>query len=70
MMSKKLKSVMKKLFGGKSSTGTADTLFQGCSSTTSRRAEMMKHIDLSLVGRGICFHINEVILLFSYHFAI
>jgi hypothetical protein len=29
-MSKKLKSVMKKLSGGKSGEGTTDTLFQGC----------------------------------------
>jgi hypothetical protein len=48
--SKKLKSVMKKLFGGKSRAGTPDTLFQCCSTTTSRRAEMMKYIDSSLVG--------------------
>jgi hypothetical protein len=67
-MSKMLKSVTKKQFGGKSRVGTADNLFQGCSFVTSRRAEMMKHIDSSLVGRGICFHREEVILLFSYHF--
>jgi hypothetical protein len=54
-MSKKLKSVMKKLFRGKSRVGTADTIFQGCSTTNSRRVEMMKHIDPSLVGRGIYF---------------
>jgi hypothetical protein len=54
-MSNKLKSVTKKLFGGKSRVGTADTLFQGCSTATSRRAEIMRHIDLSLVGRTVCF---------------
>jgi hypothetical protein len=69
-MSKKLKSVTKKLFGGKSRTGMADTLFQGCSTANSRQAEMMKHIDLSLVGQGICFQRDEAILLFSDHFAI
>jgi hypothetical protein len=30
-ISKRLKSVMKKLFGGKSRAGMMDTLFQGCS---------------------------------------
>jgi hypothetical protein len=69
-MMKKLKSIMKKLFGGKSRAGMADNLFQGCSSATSRQAEMMKYIDPSLVGRGICFQRDEVILLFSYHFVI
>jgi hypothetical protein len=69
-MSKKLKSVTKKLFGGKSRVGTVDTLFQGCSTATSRQAEIMKHINLSLVGRTACFQGDEVILLFSYHFAI
>jgi hypothetical protein len=34
-MSKKLKSVTKKLFGGKSRAGMADTLFQGCSTANS-----------------------------------
>jgi hypothetical protein len=51
-MSKRLKSVMKKLFGGKSSSKalSMDTLFQGCSTASRRRAEMMRHIDPSLVG--------------------
>jgi hypothetical protein len=49
-MSKRLKSVMKKLFGGKSSAGRADTLFQDCSTASTRRAEMLKHVDPSLVG--------------------
>jgi hypothetical protein len=69
-MSKNLKSITKRLFGGKSRAGTADTLFQGCSTATSRRAEIMNHIDPSLVGRTVCFQRDEVILLFSYHFAI
>jgi hypothetical protein len=34
-MSKKLKSVTKKLFGGKSRAGMADTLFQDCSTANS-----------------------------------
>jgi hypothetical protein len=49
-MSKRLKSVTKKLFGGKSRAGTTDTLFQGCSTVSSHRAEMLKHMDPSLVG--------------------
>jgi hypothetical protein len=49
-MSKKLKSVTKKLFRGKSRAGTTGTLFQGCSTANSRRAETMKYIDQSLVG--------------------
>jgi hypothetical protein len=49
-MSKRLKSVMKKLFGGKTRVGTMDTLFQGCSTASSRRVEIIKHLDPSLVG--------------------
>jgi hypothetical protein len=48
MMLKKLKSVMKKLFGGKSRARMAVTLFQGCSTLTSRRAEILRHIDPTL----------------------
>jgi hypothetical protein len=69
-MSKRLKSVMKKLFRGKSRLGMADTLFQGCSTASSRRAEMMKHVNPSLVGPSICSQRDEVIFLFSYHFPI
>jgi hypothetical protein len=67
-MLKWLKSVMKKLFGGKGMAEMMDTLFVGCSTGSSQRAEMMKHKDPSLVGRGICFQRDKVILLFSYHF--
>jgi FixJ family two-component response regulator len=63
-MSKKLKSVMKKLFRGKSRVGMADTLFQGCSTASSRRAEMMKYMNSSLVGPMICSQRDEVIFLF------
>jgi hypothetical protein len=35
-MSKRLKIVMKKLFRGKSRVETMDTLFQGCSTTSSQ----------------------------------
>jgi hypothetical protein len=69
-MSKKLKSAVKKLFGGKSWAGMVDTLFHDPSTTTSQWAEIMKHIDPSLVGRTVCFQRDEAILLFSYHFAI
>jgi hypothetical protein len=69
-MSKRLKSVTKKLFRGKSRAGMVDTLFQGCSIASSRRAEMMKHMDLSLVGPSICSQRNEVIFLFLHHFPI
>jgi hypothetical protein len=50
-MSKRLKSVTKKLFGGKSSSRalSTDTLFQGCSTAGRRRAEMMRHMNPSLV---------------------
>jgi hypothetical protein len=44
MMSKRLKSVMKKLFRGKSRAGMTNTLFQGCSTGSSWQAEMMKHM--------------------------
>jgi hypothetical protein len=60
-MSKKLKSAMKKLFGGKSMVGTVHTLFSGCSTAISWLAEMMKHMDSSLVGRTICFQRDEII---------
>jgi hypothetical protein len=69
-MSKKLKSVTKKLFRGKSMAGMMGIVFQGCSTTTSRRAEIMKHIDPFLVGRMVFFQRDMVILLFSYYFAI
>jgi hypothetical protein len=49
-MSKRLKNVTKKLFGGKSSAKRADTLFQGCSTVSTHQAEMLKHVDPSLVG--------------------
>jgi hypothetical protein len=61
-LSKRLKSVMKKLFRGKSRAGMADTLFQGCSTASSRFVEMIKYIDPSLVGRA------EVIFLFFIPF--
>jgi hypothetical protein len=46
-MSKRLKSVTKKLFRVKSRAGRADTLFQGCSTASICRAEMLKHVDPS-----------------------
>jgi hypothetical protein len=64
-MSKKFKRVMKKLFGGKSKVGMMDTLFQSSSSATSRRGNILSHIDSTLVGRRISFHIVEVTLIFS-----
>jgi hypothetical protein len=69
-MSKRLKSVMKKLFRGKSRAGTVDNLFQGCSTASSRRVEMMKLMDLPLLGPSICSQRDEVIFLFAYHFPI
>jgi hypothetical protein len=48
-MSKRLKSVIKKLFGGKSRAGMVDTLFQGCSTANTHQAEMLKHVDQSWV---------------------
>jgi hypothetical protein len=61
-MSKRLKSVTKKLFGGKSSSRTLsmDNLFQDCSTTSRRRAEMMRHIDPSLVGSSTRSQRDEV----------
>jgi hypothetical protein len=50
-ISKRLNSVTKMLFGGKSSRVLpTDTLFQGCSTAGRRRAEMMRHMDPSLMG--------------------
>ena len=69
-MSKKLKAVTKKLFGGRGTAETADTLFKGTSAGSSRREEIMKHIDLSLMGRTVCFQRDEVTFTFTYHFAI
>jgi hypothetical protein len=70
-MLKRLKSVMKKLFGGKSSSRalSTNTLFQGCSTASRRRTEMMRHIDPSLVGSSTCSQRDEVTFLFSYHFS-
>jgi hypothetical protein len=39
-----------------------------CSTTSSRRAEMMKHVDPSLVHPSTCSQRDEVIFLFLYHF--
>jgi hypothetical protein len=54
-MSKKVKAVSKKLFGRKSKAGPEDTLFRGTTSGSTRRDEILKHIDPTLVGRMICF---------------
>jgi hypothetical protein len=70
-MSKRLKSVTKKLFGGKSSRVLlTDTLFQGCSTAGTGRAEMMRHMDPSLVGSSTRSQRDEVTFSFSYHFLI
>jgi hypothetical protein len=69
-MSKRLKSVTKKLIGGKSSRALpTDTLFQGCSTAGTRRAEMMRHMDPSLVGSSTRSQRDEVTFSFSYHFS-
>jgi hypothetical protein len=69
-MSKRLKSVTKKLFGGKGSmTLPTDTLFQDCSITGRCRAEMMRHMDPSLVGSSTHSQRDEVTFSFSYHFS-
>jgi hypothetical protein len=54
-MSKLLKAVLKKLFGRKSKTGPEDTLFRGSTSCSSRRDEILKHIDLIVVGRTVYY---------------
>jgi hypothetical protein len=69
-MSKRLKSVMKKLFVEKSSTGRVDTLFQSCSTTSTHQAKMLKLMNPSLVGRPTYSQRDEVVYLFSYHFLI
>jgi hypothetical protein len=70
-MSKRLKSVTKKLLGGKSSSRalSMDTLFQGCSTAGTHRAEMMRHMGPSLVGSSTRSQRDEVTFLFSYHFS-
>jgi hypothetical protein len=70
-MSKRLKSVMKKLFVGKSSSRalSTDTLFWGCSTADRRRAEMVRHIDPSLVGSSTRSQRDKVTFSFSYHFS-
>jgi hypothetical protein len=68
-MSKRLKAVTKKLFGRKSNMGPEGTLFRGSTLGSSRRDEILKHIDPTLVGRMICYQRSEVTLIFSYHFA-
>jgi hypothetical protein len=66
-MLKKLKVVMKKLFRRKCMTEPKDTLFRGSTLGSSMRDEILKHIDLTLVGRTICYQRSEVTLIFSYH---
>jgi hypothetical protein len=69
-MSKRLKSVMMKLFGGKSSKALpTDTLFQRCSTAVRRRVEIMRHMDPSLVGSSTHSQRDEVTFSFSYHFS-
>jgi hypothetical protein len=69
-MSKRLKSVTKKLFGGKSSRALPmDTCFQGCSTVGTRRAEMVRHMDPSLVGSSTRSQRDKVTFSFSYHFS-
>jgi hypothetical protein len=69
-MLKMLKSVTKKLFGGKSSKVLpTDTLFQGCSTVGTHRVEMMKHLDPSLVCSSTCSQRDEVTFSFSYYFS-
>jgi hypothetical protein len=69
-MLKKLKVVTKKLFERKRKVRLKDTLFRGSTLGSSRRDEILKHIDPTLVGRTICYQRFEVTLIFSYHFAI
>jgi hypothetical protein len=69
-MLRRLKSITKKLFRGKSRAGTADTLSQSCSTTSSQPAKMLKHMVPSLLGPSTCSQRDEVIFLFSYHFLI
>jgi hypothetical protein len=66
-----LDKIMKKLFGGKSSSRalSMDTLFQGCNTASRHRAEMMRHIDPSLVGSSTRSQRDEVTFSFSYHFS-
>jgi hypothetical protein len=69
-LSKRLKSVTKKLFEGKSSrTLPMNTLFQGCSTVGTHRAEMMRHMDPSLVGSSTHSQRDEVTFSFLYHFS-
>jgi FixJ family two-component response regulator len=69
-MSKRLKSVSKKLFGGKSSRALPmDTLSQGCSTVGTHRAEMMRHMDPSLVGSLTRSQRDKVAFSFSYNFS-
>jgi hypothetical protein len=69
-MTKRMKSVTKKLFGGESSRALpTDILFQGCSTASIHRTEMMRHMDLSLVGSSTRSQRDEVTFSFSYHFS-
>jgi hypothetical protein len=70
-MSKRLKSVTKKLFGGKSSTVLpTDTLFQGCSTVGRHRVEMMRHMYPSLVGSSTRSQRDDVTFYFHTIFLI
>jgi hypothetical protein len=73
-MSKRLKGVTNKLFGGKGSRALpTDTLFQGCSTAGTRWAGMMRHMDPSLVGSStrshrdeVTFHFHTIFLIWNY----
>jgi hypothetical protein len=69
-MSKTWKVVSKKLFRRKSKAEPGDTLFRGSTLGSSRRDKILVHIDLTLMGRTVCYQSSEVILIFLYHFAI
>jgi hypothetical protein len=47
-----------------------DSLLRGSTSSSSRQDEILKHMDPTLVGCMVCYQRSEVILIFSYHFAI
>jgi hypothetical protein len=46
-----------------------DTLFQGCSTVGTHRAEMMRHMDPLLVGSSTCSQRDKVTFLFLCHFS-
>jgi hypothetical protein len=60
-MSKKLKSLLAKSFLKKSKDGNTEGLFQGSSSSSSRREALMRTVEADNPGVAVAFMTEEII---------